>query len=309
MGIGVQAKEYILMVMNSSEKGTGFLEEFKEFIAFLQKLWGMLAGISVFFPLSNIFFKVLPLKTYGEGGVYEHLSPSLITTITTLVTLFVVFSIFSNRSKFKEKQKRRGIQRHAWISFGIGILALVTYLIIYVVYFEYAWSVWGWGSGDPHKLFAEVPLLAAYSAFFAFITRAFMLLGMIEFFRPYVEDEVDIIVKCSAHSIIMTSELGNMCTLLCTISVLAISAENEPIPDANVMIEASEGIFTSTNTTAVIGHTDNEGRFSTTWQAQVQNVGIYGAIARISAQVSKQGFTNGISECFVQKRWHVGTIT
>jgi hypothetical protein len=114
--------------------------------------------------------------------VYEHLSPSLITTIATLVTLFVILWTFNNRSTFKEKRERRGIQRQAWISFVVGIMALVIYLVIYVVYFEYAWGVWGWGSGDPRKLFAEVPLLAAYSAFFAFITRAFMLLGMVEFF-------------------------------------------------------------------------------------------------------------------------------
>lgn len=169
--------------MNSSKRGTAFLEEFKDFIAFIQKLWGMLAGISVFFPLSNVFARVIPLGIYGQDGVYEHLSPSLITTITTLVTLFVVLSIFSNRSTFRERRKRRDVQRHAWISFGAGILALVIYLIIYAMYSEYAWSIWGWGSDDPRKLFAEIPLLAAYSAFFALITRAFMLLGMIEFFE------------------------------------------------------------------------------------------------------------------------------
>lgn len=114
--------------------------------------------------------------------MYEHLSPPLITTIATLITLFVILWTFSNRSAFKKQRKRHEIQRQAWITFGMGILALVIYLAIYVVYFEYAWGVWGWGTGDPRKLFAEVPLLAAYSAFFAFITRAFMLLGMIEFF-------------------------------------------------------------------------------------------------------------------------------
>ncbi len=117
--------------MNSSKRGTAFLEEFKDFIAFLQKLWGMLAGISVFFPLSNVFVRVIPLKIYGEeGGVYEHLSPSLITTIATLVTFFVILWTFNNRSTFKEKRERRGIQRQAWISFVVGIMALLIYLVI-----------------------------------------------------------------------------------------------------------------------------------------------------------------------------------
>lgn len=170
--------------MSPSNKRTTFLEEFRNFIAFLQNLWGLLAGISVVFPLSNVFIKIIPLKAYGEeGGVFEHLSPSLITAVTTLITLFVILGLFSNRDTFKEKQKRQGIQRQAWISFVIGILAIVIYLVIHTMYLQYAWEPWGWGSGDPRKLFAEIPLLVAYSAFFALITRAFMLLGMIEFFE------------------------------------------------------------------------------------------------------------------------------
>lgn len=170
--------------MSLLSKRTKFLEEFRDFIIFLQNLWGLLANISVVFPLSNVFIKIIPLKAYGEeGGVFEHLSPPLITTVATLVTLFVILGTFSNRDTFKEKQKRQGIQRQAWISFMIGIVSLVIYLIIYTMYLQYAWEPWGWGSGDPRKLFAEIPLLIAYSAFFALITRAFMLLGMIEFFE------------------------------------------------------------------------------------------------------------------------------
>lgn len=170
--------------MSTSNKRTTFLEEFRNFIAFIQNLWGLLAGISVVFPLSNVFIKIIPLKAYEEdGGVFEHLSPSLITAVATLITLFVILGLFSNRDTFKEKQKRQEIQHQAWISFVIGILALVIYLVIHTIYLQYAWEPWGWGSGDPRKLFAEIPLLVAYSAFFALITRAFMLLGMIEFFK------------------------------------------------------------------------------------------------------------------------------
>jgi hypothetical protein len=72
--------------------------------------------------------------------------------------------------------------RNAWLSFGIGILSLLTYLVIHQTYREYAWEPWGWGSGDPRKMFAEIPLLITYVIFFSLITRAFMLLGMIEYF-------------------------------------------------------------------------------------------------------------------------------
>ena len=51
------------------------------------------------------------------------------------------------------------------------------------VYAQYAWSEWNWGSDDPRKLLVEVPLMLAYIAFFSLVTRAFVLLGLIEYFR------------------------------------------------------------------------------------------------------------------------------
>ena len=39
--------------MTSSNQGTTVLKEFKDFTTFLQNLWGILAGVSVLFPLSN----------------------------------------------------------------------------------------------------------------------------------------------------------------------------------------------------------------------------------------------------------------
>ena len=68
------------------------------------------------------------------------------------------------------------------LSFGAGLLTLVLYLVGYSVTLTNAYEVWGWESQDPRHLFAEVPLLVAYVASFALVTRAFVLLGMIEFF-------------------------------------------------------------------------------------------------------------------------------
>jgi hypothetical protein len=75
------------------------------------------------------------------------------------------------------------MKRQAWISFGGALLALTIYLVIYFMTFHLAWEPWGWTSDDPRRLLAEFPMLAAYGIFFALMTRAFMLLGMIEFFR------------------------------------------------------------------------------------------------------------------------------
>ena len=57
---------------DTSNRGVTFLKELKDFIAFLQNLRGILAGISVFFPLSNVLIKLIPMKSMSEDGVFVH---------------------------------------------------------------------------------------------------------------------------------------------------------------------------------------------------------------------------------------------
>jgi hypothetical protein len=170
--------------MNATNQGKTFLRELKDFLSFLQNLWGILAGISVFFPLSNVLIKLIPMKTIEEDGVFVHLSPALITAIATVVTLFVVLWSFGNRRRLKLKRTLQKTRRQAWVSFGVGLSSLVAYLVVYYITYQVAWDSWGWSSDDPRRLLVEVFLLAAYSLFFAMLTRAFMLLGMSEFFAP-----------------------------------------------------------------------------------------------------------------------------
>ncbi len=166
--------------MASRQPGQAFLGEFKDFLVFLGTLWGLLAGISVFFPLSNTLLGVIPLKAYDADGVFDQLPPALITTVTTVVTLFVILWTFANRDRLRAVGRHRAL-RQAWTSMGVSLLALVVYLVIHQVYREYAYADWGWGSGDPRKLFAEIPLFIAYGVFFSLLTRAFVLVGMLEF--------------------------------------------------------------------------------------------------------------------------------
>ncbi len=163
----------------------GFLKEFQDFVSFLQHLWGLLAGISVLFPLSNVLVKVLPLDRYDNGGALVWLSPSIFTTVATVVSLFVILWTFGQRSRFHAASQRSAISKGAWGAFLAGLTALILYLGLY--YFigpaNGAYGMLGWGSGDMIRLLGEIPMLLLYAAFFALLTRAFVMLGMIEFFR------------------------------------------------------------------------------------------------------------------------------
>jgi len=56
------------------------------------------------------------------------------------------------------------------------------YLAAYYFLATSAYDLLGWESADVRRLLGEVPLLLVYSAFFSLLTRAFVLLAMIEFF-------------------------------------------------------------------------------------------------------------------------------
>jgi len=168
---------------NRSTKDTTFLKEFEDFVTFLRNLWGALAGISTLFPLSNVFIQIIPLETFDNGGPLVWFSPRLFTTLATMVSLFLILWTFGQRSHFRSSKVRRSIQRQAWGSFAIGLFAIVIYLASYYFLAINAFDVLGWESADSRRLIGEIPLLAIYSVFFAFVTRAFILLGMLEYFR------------------------------------------------------------------------------------------------------------------------------
>jgi hypothetical protein len=48
---------------------------------------------------------------------------------------------------------------------------------------NFHFTVVKWTGGDPRRLFLDVILLILYSAFFGLMTRSFMLLASIEYFK------------------------------------------------------------------------------------------------------------------------------
>lgn len=158
----------------------GFLADFKRFIEFLQGLWGILAGVSTLFPLPNTLLQVIPLASWPEGGL-AYFSSGVISAVATLVCLFVVLWTFGQRQRFGGSTRGQATRR-AWRAFLLGIVALVVYLLMhYAIRADFYFGVFGWESGDLRRILGDVLLLVTYSAWFAMVTRAFVLLGLVEF--------------------------------------------------------------------------------------------------------------------------------
>lgn len=165
------------------EQGTPVLGELRQFLEFLRNLWAMLAGISVLFPLSNVLVQVVPLARWTDGGLV-YLPPPLVAALSTLACGFVVLTTFGRRREVADTRRR--MRRQAGLSFVGGIAALAVYLTgHYAVANDVYFLALGWESGDLRRLAGDLILLAAYAAFFCLVTRAFMLLGLIEFYGAH----------------------------------------------------------------------------------------------------------------------------
>lgn len=173
------------------------ITEFKEFTSFLQTLWGILAGVSVLFPLSNALIKIIPLGEWPDEGALKYFSPEQVTVVTMLICLFVMFHIFCKRrllkaewemsqKEFKGISFEKRMQQNSVISFFLGILALLVYFSITHMDFH---SLFGWTSDDPIFVFVDILFLIFYSAFFGLVTRAFVLLGMTEYLSEQIETQ------------------------------------------------------------------------------------------------------------------------
>jgi hypothetical protein len=159
-----------------SAHGQAFLDELRSFFDFLQSLWGKLAGVSVFFPLFNVRFAVIPMQPLEQEGAFHLIPTWLITALATVLALFAVLSTFTHRKPLTE------ITRKAWISFTAGMLVLIGYLILHQVKLN-LFDIWGVESGHPVHLALEMPLMVLYALFFGLMTRAFVLFGLREHYR------------------------------------------------------------------------------------------------------------------------------
>lgn len=162
----------------------GFLDEFEAFTGFLQHLWGILAEVSVLFPLSNLLFDVIPTDEealWALANVTDH--EVLLGAVATVGSLFVILWTFGQRYRF-EGWRRRRVQRRAWLTFGGAVALLLVYLFMYALALGGDEGViigQAESSSDVRYLLFQLAMLLVYAGFFSLTTRSFVLLGLVEF--------------------------------------------------------------------------------------------------------------------------------
>jgi len=163
---------------SSMAKGKAFLVELREFLAFLASLWGLLAAVSVFFPLSNLLTKVVPLG--DQDKPFHNVSPALVALLTTLSRIFLTFAAFGRRFEFADDVRRGRYAKTARWSFAWALVLLALYVL--APHSLYEGLISGSSGSEGGVALYDGLLAALYIASFALITRAFLLLAMLEYF-------------------------------------------------------------------------------------------------------------------------------
>jgi hypothetical protein len=168
--------------MSESDAPPPSLPELKRFLEFLSGLWGLLAGVTTLFPLSNLLLEAVPLEALPGGG-YAYLPGTAVSVVASVSCVFVVLWTFSQRSAARG-WARSAVQRRAWRCLIVGLTGLVLYYALYqVIAHDFYWIVLHWASGSLRRLAGDVLLLVLYAAFFSLLTRAFVLLALLEFVK------------------------------------------------------------------------------------------------------------------------------
>lgn len=159
-----------------------YLDELRAFIAFLSSVWGLLGGLSTVFPLSNTIIEVVPLgppdATPWLGPKF--VDPALISALATLGCIYVVFYSFAQRQVIQNIHRRR-IRTMATRSFVLGVIVLALYLADFYVVPNYIQRGSLLAPTDPVLFVYDIGLVAFYGGAFMLYTRAFVLLGIMEY--------------------------------------------------------------------------------------------------------------------------------
>ncbi|MGH3506924.1 MAG: hypothetical protein ACRDO2_06940, partial [Nocardioidaceae bacterium] len=131
-----------------------------------------------FFPLSNLLIKVIPLGDLDKP--FHDLSPALVAVLTTLTCIFLTFATFGRRVQFADGPRRTQYARSARLSFPVALILLAFYVLLPHSLYEALVS--GQGSTAEGVALYDGLLAALYILSFALITRAFLLLAMLEYF-------------------------------------------------------------------------------------------------------------------------------
>lgn len=146
-------------------------------IAYLSSLWGLVSGLSLLFPLSNVLLQAVPNSVFVELQPKTALTPALLTTLATIFSLFSILLVVSGRRESRSfSDNLRRLRGFAVAVFSIAVLLLLFYIAMYDEFRLHYEKITISTRGNM-ELFA----FFGYPLIFASFTAAFTALGLREY--------------------------------------------------------------------------------------------------------------------------------
>lgn len=146
---------------NAEGEGEQALGQLRAFVGFLRGTWGILAGLTSLFPLSNSLLGALPLAPGAEN---------LSSVLATIFSLFVILFIFASRKELANRYWSR-IPRISALVFIAATVLLYAYLVQFPL--------------PPSVSRPELPIIFALT--FSLYTASFAMLALREYTRDVME--------------------------------------------------------------------------------------------------------------------------
>ncbi len=138
---------------------------FGGFLKFLANLYGMLIGVTLFFPLSNYFINSL---TVDNTLLFKESTRGIYLGITTLVSIFNLLSNYNNKDKLKEKGEDF-LKKNSYIYLFSGLLSIILFFYLPGALGNFDFII----NNDGMRKVVEVLSLILYLGIFISLARSF----------------------------------------------------------------------------------------------------------------------------------------
>jgi hypothetical protein len=172
-------------VIPRSSAPSGPADDLLGFLRFAGRLWALLAGVSVLFPLANVFLRVIPASERFQP--LFRLPPAVMAPAAMLASAFMLLVSYYGRTG--TDAARTGVapaRRSALTAFLAGAVCLGVYLSWEALLGDrlYGDTANTTIAKEAALEASDIAFILLYSGFFVFMTRAFVILALLEYRRP-----------------------------------------------------------------------------------------------------------------------------
>lgn len=158
------------------------MRDIREFVRFFRSLWGLLAGLSLFFPFANLFVDAIPYphETVKKPSVAIAVLGSAFTFLLVYMTKQLISKMDDTNLLLPRWMRYRRLPLAGYRS---TVLAIIVFILFLIILADYLNAVW-WGAYGVLSYYRNIlGGIFEYGFIFILATLAFSVLATSEYMR------------------------------------------------------------------------------------------------------------------------------